>query len=29
VTCIEDRVRISPGVYNNMGDIEKLLQALA
>lgn len=30
VTCVgENRVRISPGVYNNMGDIEKLLDTLA
>ena len=30
VTCIEEkRVRISPGVYNNMSDVDKLLQALA
>jgi len=30
VTCVgENRVRISPGIYNNMGDIEKLLQCLA
>jgi selenocysteine lyase/cysteine desulfurase len=25
----ENRIRISPAVYNNMGDIDKLLEALA
>ena len=24
-----NRIRISPAVYNNMGDIDKLLEALA